>query len=94
MATAPVPKRDQLGQPYRPFLYTLEQIQDLLLLDDLNPFLYYDRRSVGIHHPPFLRTINLSPDGVAPAWRVEEEELIRWMHNRGFRVMSRYERRR
>lgn len=86
--------RGHAGLPYRPFLYHLEQIQDLLLINDLNRILYYDRRSIGIHHPQLLKTINIMPDGEKPEWRVEEAELLRWMQHMGFRqVLYRTQRR-
>lgn len=82
------------GLPYRPYLYHLDQIQDLLLLDDLNPLLYWDRRSTGIHHPYLLKTINIMPDGQKPEWRVEEAELLRWMRHKNFRIWYRETRHR
>lgn len=77
------------GLPYRPFLYTLDQVQDLLLVADLTPLLYYDRRSTGIHKAHQILTVNIMPDGQKPEWRVEEAELLRWMRNRGFRIWYR-----
>jgi len=86
--------RASAGLPYRPFLYHLDQIQDLLLINDLNPILYYDRRSTGIHKPQLLKAINVMPEGVKPEWRIEEAELLRWMQHMGFRqVYYRTERR-
>lgn len=84
--------RTTLGLPYRPFLYTLDQIQDLLLVADLQPLLFWDRRSTGIHNPKLIKTINIMPDGVTPQWRVEEVELIRWMRIKGFRIFYRTNR--
>jgi hypothetical protein len=75
--------------PYRPFLYTLSQIQDLLLIDNLTPLIYWDGRSTGIHHPHLLKAVNLMPDGEKPEWRVEEAELVRFMVNRGFQIFYR-----
>jgi hypothetical protein len=82
--------REKMGLPFRPFLYTLSQIQDLLALEDLTPLLYYDSRTIGIHNPKTIRTINIMPDGVQPEWRVEEAELIRWMRHTGFKILLRF----
>lgn len=84
-----VDPRRFVNLPFRPFLYTLDQIQDLLLVNDLNPLIYWDGRSVGIHHPYLIKAINLMPNGVKPEWRVEEVELLRWMRNRGFQIFYR-----
>lgn len=88
--------RDKMGLPYRPFLYTLDQISDLLQLpmSKLSGMIHYDGRTVGIHHPDNLVARNLMPDGQTPEWRVEELELIRFMKMRGFRTMYRPDRRR
>lgn len=81
--------RPQAELPYRPFLYHLDQIQDLLLINDLTPLMFWEKRSVGIHPPHLLKAVNLMPDGTKPEWRVEEGELVRWMINRGFQILYR-----
>jgi hypothetical protein len=80
------------GLPFRPFLYTLDQLQDLLLISDLNPIIYWDGRSVGIPHPYLIKAINIMPNGVKPEWRVEEAELLRWMRHKNFRIFYRERR--
>lgn len=85
----PKVNRASLGLPYRPFLYTLDQIQDLLLVNDLNPLLYWDKRSTGVHHMYLIKTVNIMPDGVKPEWRVEEAELLRWMRHKNFKILGR-----
>lgn len=90
----PDTNRFDRGLPFRPFLYTLDQIQDLLLVNDLNPLLYWDGRSTGIHKQFLIKTINIMPDGVKPEWRVEEVELLRWMRHKNFRLLGRTARHR
>jgi len=85
-------ERDEAGLPYRPFLYHLDQIQDLLLVYDLTPLMYWDRRSTGIHHPQLIKAVNIMPDGQKPEWRVEEAELLRWMRHMGFQIFYRKKR--
>ncbi len=86
--------REKMGLPFRPFLYTLDQIQDMLMVNDLNPMLHFDKRSTGIHHNEHLKAINLAPEGCTPEWRVEEAELLRWMQFKGFHILRRSTRRR
>jgi hypothetical protein len=80
------------GLPFRPFLYTLDQIQDLLLISDLTPIIFWDGRSTGMHHPYLIKAINIMPNGVKPEWRVEEAELLRWMRHKNFRIFYRERR--
>lgn len=89
------PSRRTIAElPYRPFLYHLDQVKDLLLMDDLTPVIYWDKRSTGIHHPHLLKAVNLTANGQKPEWRVEEAELVRWMYNRGFQIFYRPNRHR
>lgn len=74
---------DRMGLPYRPFFYTLDQITDLFQLENLGPILFYDGRSPGICPDNQLLAINITP-GSNPTWRVEEQELLRWMRVMGF----------
>lgn len=85
----PPSRRIKAELPFRPFLYHLDQIQDLLLINDLNPLMHWEGRSTGIHHPAKLKAVNLMPDGEKPEWRVEEAELVRWMVSRGFQIFYR-----
>jgi len=85
-----------MGLPFKPFLYTLDQISDLLSIP-LNTLksqhLFYQSRSLGHRQYNKIETVNLSPDGEKPEWRVSEVELIRWLRFKGFRVYDRVQMR-
>ena len=81
--------RAKAGLPFRPFLYHLDQVQDLLLINDLNPLIYWDRRSTGIPYPYLIKAVNIMPPSEKPQWRVEEVELLRWMRYQGFQIFHR-----
>lgn len=85
-----------MGLPFRPFLYTLDQISDLLQipLSKLPGVIHYDGRTVGVHQPDTLMARNIMPPDMTPEWRVEELELIRFMKKKGIRTMYRPDRRR
>lgn len=84
--------RGKYRLPYRPFLYTLDQIRDLLLVNDLNPVIHWDKRSTGIHQKNKIKAVNIMPDGTKPEWRVEEAELLRWMRHMDFQIFYRSSR--
>lgn len=78
--------------PVRPFLYTLDQIQTLLSMtvNQLNPHLFYQGRSVGRQRPELMIARNVSIDrNDKPDWRVLEIELVRWMRLKGFKYYAR-----
>lgn len=89
--------RDNLGLPFRPFLYTTDQIADLLQItvSELEKnYLHFDGRTIGIHRDDKLLAANIAPADCAPNWRIEEQEFLRWIKNRGIRIMFRSDRRR
>lgn len=82
--------------PPRPFLYTLDQVADLLVVDlsEIHKkYIYFHGRSTGVKSPKQLAARNIAPDGERPEWRVEEMELIRWFRHTGFTPIPRYSRR-
>jgi len=86
--------RQKLGLPYRPFLYTLDQVATMLNIAEHSlkreGYLFFVGRQPGNPRPDELRVVNVA-HGIAdaPNWRVEERELIRWMKRRGFRYVDR-----
>lgn len=85
-----------MGLPFRPFLYTLDQISDLfqIRMAKLSEMIHFDGRTVGVHHDDTLLARNIMPPDKTPEWRVEELELIRFMKKKGIRTMYRPDRRR
>lgn len=79
--------RDKYGLPPRLFLYTVDQIQDMLEIADPRKILHYDGRTPGIPRKDMLLARNVMPLGEPPEWRVQEDELIRWMkHTRNIPI--------
>ena len=81
-----------VGLPVRPFLYSLEQISNILdmPMDRLKSvYIHFHERTIGPHLPDRLMARNIAPRGHAPEWRVDERELVRWMRRAGFAVHER-----
>ena len=83
-----------LRLPPRPFLYTQDQVADLLAVTDVSAYLFYDGRSTGTPPKDKMLARNIAPEGLPPEWRIEEQELIRWFKHTGFRPIARLEWRR
>lgn len=83
--------QESVGLPFRPFLYTLDQIASMLDLSDmvLRGLVFYDNRSIGAKKADQILARNIAVLGNSPDWRVTEVELIRWMKKRRFRVYYR-----
>ena len=85
-------EREKFNMPPRIFLYTLDQIATMLSVDlkvVKNNYIHYDRRSVGARPGDKMLARNLNQDGEKPEWRVAENELIRFLRRRGFRIYER-----
>jgi hypothetical protein len=85
---------DKVGLPIRPFLYTLDQIANLLDIELVRlkaGWIHYRGRTIGRNTGDQMEAIDISPvgQGMKPEWRVSEQELIRWMKRKGFRVLTR-----
>lgn len=85
--------RKKLNLPFRPFLYTLDQLAVLLGVaeDSLvrGGYLFFVNRSPGRAIPDEIRVHNIAPRDKSPDWRCEEKELIRWMKRKGFTYVDR-----
>lgn len=88
-----LPKQnDAVMLPYRPFLFTVDQIAVLMNVDSktvLAQYLYFEGRSIGSRTGHLMIARNISPPDQKPEWRVAERELIRWMRLKGFRYYER-----
>lgn len=85
------PKPDSVGLPPKVFLYTLDQVAELLAvpLKTLRTrYIYFDGYSLGGTKLSLLIARNISPDD-HPDWRVAETELVRWMKYKRFRFHAR-----
>lgn len=81
----------KVGLPPRPFLYTLDQIADLLMItpSGLKEYIHFDGRSVGSPQRTQMVARNIALSGKQPDWRVAEQEFTRWLRVKGFRVYAR-----
>lgn len=84
---------DRVGLPAKPFLYTIDQIAQLLSLDEKSvraSYLFYQGKSVGSLPKDKMLARDISPDDAEkPEWRVTERDLIRWMRFKGIRYHER-----
>lgn len=75
--------------PPKIFLYTLEQVADLLALDEdtlASEFSYFEGRSIGRRKKDRLSVRNIAPLGETPRWRISEQELVRWCTHKGYAI--------
>ena len=85
-------KSEQVGLPPRPFLYTLDQISALVSIPQPaleKKFVWFDGRSIGRKTANFMVARNIAPEDQPPDWRVMDNELVRWMRRKGFRIYER-----
>lgn len=94
MSQQPATQRDReiANLPPRVFLYTLDQIESMVQIPVSTlkqSFVHFEGRTVGQRRLDRLRAVNIAPDTLPPEWRVTDEELIRWLKRKGFRVTER-----
>jgi len=74
--------RNKYQLPPRPFLYTLDQLLDILRyerLDQLTKSVHFLGRSTGRCPKDKMLAKNIAASSEEPEWRVEEDEFVRWM---------------
>lgn len=81
--------RDKYGLPPRLFLYTLDQISDLLQVPNVDPWIHYEGRTPGRRKRGTMTARNIAPPDCKPEWRIEEREFILWMKETGVVSLSR-----
>ena len=82
--------RERLGLPPRIFLYTVDQIADLLRVTPLDlqkKYLWYSGRVVGRPKNDKMIALNIAPEGETPEWRVDELEFIRWVRHKKILIL-------
>lgn len=84
--------RHKYGLPPRLFLYTVDQIADMLSVSDMTKVLHYEGRTPGVAQLGRMRARNIMPVGEKPEWRIEEAEFIRWMKHTGTISLNRTRR--
>lgn len=82
----------KIGLPSPPFLYTIDQIAQILSVDEKTvrrSYLFYEGREVGFKPRHKMRAVNIAEYGDDPVWRVSELSLIGWMRAQGFKFYER-----
>lgn len=80
--------------PVKPFLYTLDQVAQLLNIETKklysNGWINFHGRSTGIATKQEMVARNIEKDPDKPAeWRIAERELVRWLRLRGYKFHER-----
>jgi hypothetical protein len=81
--------RKEVSLPVRPFLYTHEQVAQILGMTEnglSNHVAFYEGASVHKYTPHDLKFINVGKPDDKKIWRCEERELVRWMKLKGVKV--------
>jgi len=81
----------RIGLPPRYFLYTMEQVGDIIQVPNKNlkKYIWFESRDVGAIDKEKILARNIAPPGDRPMWRVSEPELIRWLRHKGFKIYHR-----
>lgn len=81
-----------LRLPARPFFFTVDQIATLtgLTMTQVRASMFRSGESIGIPPRDEMLAVNLAPCGDADEWRVEEKELLRWLRQRGYTILTRW----
>lgn len=83
-------QRIRMGLPIRVFLYTDDQIADLLRLPLAKlrkESLWFDGREVGLPPGDKIRAVNIMAAGLTPQWRVAEDEFVRWLKHKQINIL-------
>lgn len=86
------PAPGSVGLPPRPFLYTFDQIAQILSVGVAavgRSYIFYEGRSTGARPRDRMIARNIAAPTDKPEWRVAEGELVRWMKVKGFRYHER-----
>lgn len=87
------PRPESVGLPPRVFLYTLDQVAELLampLRTLRTKHVYFEGYSLGGVKAFLMIARNIAPPGdEKPDWRIAENELVRWMKFKHFRFHAR-----
>lgn len=81
-----------VGIPFKSFLYTLEQVADMIQVDLVSfqkKYVHYDSRTPGIKRADKFFARNVSPMGEKPEWRITDTEVLRWFKSKGYKVIER-----
>jgi hypothetical protein len=85
--------RRDVGIPIRPFMYTLDQVADMLNVPVpklKRQYCYFEDIHTTAKPTSKMRVRNINPDqGEEKDWRIAESELYRWLKHMGFRVIER-----
>ncbi len=87
------PNADALGMPTRGFLYTVDQVAEMVGVPEARfrrNYVHWDRRTLGAPALDKMMARNIAPpDQASPEWRIAENEVARWLKRKGFRLYDR-----
>lgn len=82
-------RRDEAQLPKKPFLYTLDQIAEILQVDQKylkQNLLWWQGREIGVFNfREKMKAVNVAPEGETPEWRVSEGSLINFLKAKGIK---------
>lgn len=81
-----------IGIPFKSFLYTFEQVSDMLSIDlktFQQKYVHYDNRTPGRKKVDTFLARDISPLGEKPEWRIADTEVLRWSKAKGFKIVER-----
>lgn len=81
-----------VGIPFKVFLYTLEQVADMLAVDVKSfsaRYVHYDNRTPGRKKSDTFMARDISPLGEKPDWRIADNEVLRWFKSKGYKLVER-----
>lgn len=75
--------------PIRPMLFTVDQVASMVGMDMTTlrrSHVYFVGRSVGANKATLLIARNIAGGADKPDWRIAENEFVRWLKVKGFRI--------
>lgn len=83
----------RVGLPIRPFLYTLDQIAQLIGVTQKSlelSYIHFEGRTAGRKTRHVMSAVNIAERADRPDWRVNEAEFIRWLKFKKIRIYERF----
>lgn len=82
---------EKVGLPPVTFLYTLDQIANMLLMpvdSFVTQHVYFMMVTTGRKTPHEMMARNIAKPGKEPDWRIAQAEFVRWLKLKGFKVQA------
>ena len=89
--TTPPDHPEKVGLPPVTFLYTLDQVANMLCMSVesfVSKYVYFMMVSRGVKSPHEMMARNIAKPGDKPDWRIPQAEFVRWLKLKGFKVQA------